>query len=197
MMDLDAAWGAVAVSDGDFGDDQPPAPGTYVAQLTSSRTGTSKKGEFYLAITLALQSGQKWDIYKEITKQGTIHEGRAKSAKILLRGLGLPEVPPSQVGQALKSVENRHYTVEVKQSTSINALTGQFYVNTDVQGPAQGWGHLAPQSDVTPPPAAVPVPPQAPMAQFPVAGQPQPVGGPAAPGQQWGNDIPWDQPAQS
>lgn len=152
---LDQAWGqATANLDQSPASGDRPSPGLYVAQVVTARADTAKSGEFYFSLTFALQDGRRWDEVKMITRNGQLDEGRAKSAAIMLRGLGLVGEPasPTNLPNTIKSIVNKFYAVEITQSNQVNQNTGQFYLNTEVNGPANGWVG----SDIPAPAAAQP-----------------------------------------
>lgn len=136
MSTLDAVWSATT-ADQDGGENVTPPVGLYIIRIAGTRAGVSKAGEGYFAIDLKDDAnGHTWLLYKSFTKDGQPHEGRIKSAKITLRQLGLDVASPTQLEQALKSIEARYFSVEVKASDKVNPTTGAFYTNTDIVGPA-------------------------------------------------------------
>lgn len=163
MNDFATVWANAQATE--FKNEVPPV-GLYEVRVDSTRAGKSKAGESYVALTL--KSGEhEWGIYKEYTKGGVPHEGRITSLKILMQQLGLPQdiASEQQLIQAFSSVEGQSYMAEVKSGSAVNPTTGEFYKNTDILSKVQP----PVGSDLTPPAAA-----------------------PAAPGAQFGNDIPWE-----
>jgi hypothetical protein len=120
-----------------FAENETPAPGMYTVTVTEAKftmTGESKDKPTII-VEYRTADGKQWADVKQLTS-----EGRIKSAKILMRDLGLdPDALTSQeaIHAGLKSIEGRYFTVETKDSTAVNQATGQFYRNTSIHGPAQ------------------------------------------------------------
>jgi hypothetical protein len=165
VSNVDTVWAATS-ADSEFEETvQPPAGWMGLASVVGARAGVSKKGETYLAVDLKSQDGQyNWPIYKQLTTNGVVQEGRVKSAKITLRQLGVdPNAPFAQVESLLKAKVGHWYSVEQKASDRINNTTGLPYVNTEILGvssapaPAtDGSAYVQPQNVVATFPPAVP-----------------------------------------
>lgn len=90
--------------------------------------------------------GEQWADVKTLTTAGKI-----KSAKILMRDLGLdPDTlnSPEQIHAALKAVEGGYYDVTNKESDTINPDTGKRYVNTYINGKASATTPVAPSPTI-------------------------------------------------
>lgn len=156
-----------------------PPPGHYIAQISDARFGQTKPeskrpGETYAVVEYSFGE-YRWIDYRQLTVDKQIQPKRVDAFKSLLASLGLADQygTDEQLEAALKGLVGRYYALDVKNSSSINANTGAFYISTYISGPATAPSLAA--SDVTPAAATLD---QA-MTQ---------------PGAQYGDDIPWDQP---
>jgi hypothetical protein len=117
-----------------FSENETPPPGVYLVTVTEAKfaqTGENKDKPTII-VEYRTADGKQWADVKTLTS-----EGRIKSAKILLRDLGLdPDALTSQeaIHAGLKSIEGTYYDVTVKASNSLNPTTGQPYLNTYVNG---------------------------------------------------------------
>ena len=116
-----------------FSENETPPPGVYLVTVTEAKfalTGESKDRPTII-VEYRTADGKQWADVKTLTS-----EGRIKSAKILLRDLGLdPEALTSQeaIHAGLKSIEGTYYDVTVKASASVKP-DGTPYLNTYVNG---------------------------------------------------------------
>jgi hypothetical protein len=136
-------------ADGGFAENETPAPGHYVVTVGEAKFALTGEGKDKPTIIVEYRTadGKQWADVKQLTS-----EGRVKSAKILLRDLGLnPDELTSQdtIHAGLKSIEGRYYDVETKDSAAINVSTGKPYRNTSILGRSQVG------APVTPAPVAV------------------------------------------
>lgn len=121
-----------------FPENETPPPGVYLVTVTEAKfalTGESKNVPT-IVVEYRTQDGKQWADVKTLTS-----EGRIKSAKILMRDLGLdPEALTTQeaIHAGLKTVEGTYFDVTVKESNSVNATTGKPYLNTYVNGKHAG-----------------------------------------------------------
>lgn len=112
-----------------------PPYGHYEVRIAETKLG-KKDSDGYLVIEYATPDGQyRWSDFKWLTKNGQPHEGRIKSAKILLGSLGYPTVAASELQSTLDSLEGKRFRVEVYDSGQANPVTGENYRNTRVIGP--------------------------------------------------------------
>lgn len=136
MSTIEDVW--ANTTPGEFSESvQPPAGTGYVIRIADAKFFTSKsKGELTIAVEYATDTHQ-WSDVKEITRNGQPVEGKVKSAKILLRSLGVDEnTPTTALDAALKAIIGRYYTADIVTSSAINTTTGLPYLNTEIKGPA-------------------------------------------------------------
>lgn len=116
-----------------FSENETPPPGIYLVTVTEAKfalTGESKDKPTII-VEYRTQDGKQWADVKTLTS-----EGRIKSAKILMRDLGLdPDALTSQeaIHAGLKSVEGTYFDVTIKASSSLKP-DGTPYLNTYVNG---------------------------------------------------------------
>lgn len=143
-----------------FSENETPAPGHYTVTVTEAKftmTGESKDKPTII-VEYRTADGKQWADVKQLTS-----EGRIKSAKILMRDLGLdPDAlpTPDAIHAGLKSVEGKYFNVEVKESSALNPKTGEFFKNTSILGP-----HLT-GSAASPAPIPASAPSGAPESDF-------------------------------
>jgi len=116
-----------------FQKNETPPLGMYLVTVTEAKfalTGESKDKPTII-VEYRTQDGKQWADVKQLTS-----EGRIKSAKILMRDLGLdPDAMTSQeaIHAGLKSVEGSYFDVTVKASPSLKP-DGTPYLNTYING---------------------------------------------------------------
>jgi hypothetical protein len=110
-----------------------PPVGMYEARVADAKLGT-KDADHYLVVEYVTTKGEeyRWSDFKWLTKNGAPHEGRIKSAKILLSSLGYPTVTSGTLKETVEKLPDREYAVEIVSSSAINAVTGEPYRNTVV-----------------------------------------------------------------
>jgi hypothetical protein len=149
-MTFDANLWNSTTADSGFTDKEPPV-GFHTVTVTEAGFKLTGKDKSTPTIIVEYRNaaGDTWADVKTLTS-----EGRIKSAKILMRDLGLdPEALTSQdaIHQGLKGVEGGYFDVEVKESTAMKA-GGGFYRNTSILGRSQSSAPVA----ATPAPLTAP-----------------------------------------
>jgi hypothetical protein len=145
-------WNATKA--GEFAENETPAPGMYTVTVTEAKFALTGEGKDKPTIIVEYRTadGKQWADVKQLTS-----EGRIKSAKILMKDLGLdPDALTSQdaIHAGLKSIEGTYFDVQIKESSALNTKTGEFYRNTSILGRATSAASLSP----TPAPAPVAAP---------------------------------------
>lgn len=134
-----------------------PPVGMYEARIADAKLGT-KDADHYLVVEYATTKGEeyRWSDFKWLTKNGSPHEGRIKSAKILLSSLGFPAVTSGTLKDTVEKLPGLEFSVEIVTSSAINAVTGEPYRNTVISHALRPASSDVPAVQVQAPVAAAP-----------------------------------------
>lgn len=144
---------------------RPPAG--HVGELTVTEAKTSNKDGNEYALIEFVDGSYKWSQFAWITGPKR-SEGGIKAFKFTVRQLTGQEPTGATLAALLGQAAGKRFGYEQVASSKVDPATGQPYTNTKLLGAA------------TPVPAVSAAPAQAPT----------PIGG-----AQFGDDVPWDQPA--
>lgn len=171
-------------ADGEFAEsNQPPAGWSGIVSIAEAKfaqTGPEKNVPTIIVEYRTADGVYRWADIKKLTS-----EGRIKSAKILMKDLGLDPnaaTTPEGIHAALRSVEGAYYAVAVEASNQLKQ-DGTPFTNTRIIGRQQ--------ASVASQPPAVQAPTQVGGHQFPSAvapAQPQP----SPMGAEFGDKAPWE-----
>lgn len=169
-MGFDPAKFQAVEADG-FAPSEMPPPGQYTVSIADAKARTLGKDNprDMLVVEYADAEGRKWADIKTFET-----EGQYKSAKILLRQLGLGQEYKdlADMDMAVSGIIGEFFYVEIVVSKTINKTTGEPYKNTQIIGKAVGHEAFSGAS------AGVEFGPQEPA---PVSDEPAPWDEPATP----------------
>jgi hypothetical protein len=146
-------------ADGGFAPSEMPPPGQYTVSINDAKARTLGKDNprDMLVVEYKDADGRQWADIKTFETDGQI-----KSAKILLRQLGLGQEYKdlADMDMAVSGLIGEYFYVEIVVSSTINRATGEPYKNTQIIGKAVGHesfsGAAASEEFARSAPAAVP-----------------------------------------
>lgn len=153
-MSFDEIWGSI--QPGESAESVQPPPGTYEVKIAEGKFFTSKKGELTAVVSYSGPAGE-WADVRVLTANGVAQEGRIKAFKVLLSQLGVDaNATPAALPALMQNLVGKWFAVEVVATDTLNNVTGEPYLNTQVIAEVPAPAAAPVSSGVTQSPDTVP-----------------------------------------